>query len=469
MKNTSYKSVPVNISGPSYESRSTAISIQKTMNLIPQSESAGASAITLVSWPGLSPFAAGSGVNRGMTVFNKELYKVTGAVLQKISSDGTVTEIGEILGNNRCVFSNDGTHLIIATTGFGYQLTNGVLTRITDADYQGGNSVAYLNLQMIFDGDGGKFQVADVGDPDSIQPNNFATAESAPDDTIRVYVFREQIYVMGERTIEVWYNSGSGNPPVSRVQNAVMQIGLGAVHSVVNTDEYMYFLGDDRRVYRVSAMQPQNVTSISVSHQLDKLGDLSGAVGGIVRIEGQNFYILKVQGKAFVFNEMNGLWFNLSTKADEQSYPCEDFVECYGKRLCACEGSVLELDLDAYTNNGDVIIKERVFGPITSKDLGLGDSRLIMSRLWLDMDIGTTQLQQGQGSNPQVAVSASFDGGKSFTKESDILVGRTGEGRESSKWDHCASFRTMFIKIRCSEPIFIAIYGANLEAKRSGI
>lgn len=472
MRATSFRAIPLNAVGQSYEHRSTAISIQKTMNLIPQREITGAGQTSLTSWPGTKSFSEATGTNRGMTVFNDELYKVNGDTLFKIDSLGAFTDLGTISGTNRCIFANDGTNLIITTGGDGYQLTGTTLTEISDPDFQNGNSCTYLNQQIIFDGNGGQFQVADVGDPDSLQPNNFATAESAPDDTIRVFAWREQLYVFGTRTVETWYNSGVGNPPFSRVQNATMQVGLGAVYTVDATDEYVYFLGDDRKVYRFSATQPQNVTSIAISHQIDLAGDISDALGGVIRLEGQSFYILKLPSanKTLVFNEESQAWFELSSGASEDLYIGDAYAEVYGKRLVAdgLSGGVLELDLDTYTDNGDVRIQERIFGPVTPQDLGIGSSRLLMSRIWFHMEAGVGIIT-GQGENPQLMVSASFDGGKTFSNPHDVLMGRQGEGRVDLKYDYMQSFRTMFVKIRCSDPVFFSLYGATLEAKQAGI
>jgi hypothetical protein len=64
---SSYKNVPLQIVGQTYEHRSEAFSVQKTMNLIPQSELTGAAESSLTSWPGCIPFATVSGNNRGMT------------------------------------------------------------------------------------------------------------------------------------------------------------------------------------------------------------------------------------------------------------------------------------------------------------------------------------------------------------------------------------------------------------------
>ncbi len=441
------------------------------MNLIPQAETTGAAESSMVSWPGSKPFYTASGVNRGMTVFVNELYKVTDNTLFKISSTGVATDLGTINGSNRCIFANDGTNLIITTGGTGYQLTGTTLTEITDSDFENGNSVTYLQQQMVYDGNGGRFQVSDVGDPNSLQPNNFATAESSPDDTIRVFAFRERVYVFGEKSVETWYNSGVGNPPFSRVNGGTMNVGLAAIHSVGATDDFCYFLGDDRRVYRFSSHQPQNITSIAVSHQIDLLGDVSDAAGGIVRIEGQSFYVLTFPSAdvTLVFNEQSNAWFNLSTGADELRYIGDGYAEVYGKRLIAdkASGGILELDLNTFTDNGQVRIQERIFGPINGTALGVDGERLLMSWVDIIMQMGVG-LVTGQGENPQLMVSASFDGGKTFSQEQDVLIGRQGEGRIKARFDHTESFYDCYIKVRLSDPVFLSIFGAAIGLKQSG-
>ena len=107
MRVSSYKKVPLKLSGQSYEHRSRAVSIQKTMNLIPQIEITGAADTSLTSWPGLISRYSASGADRGMTVFKGVLYKVTGGGLYRIDSDYSATFIGSIGGSARCIFAKD--------------------------------------------------------------------------------------------------------------------------------------------------------------------------------------------------------------------------------------------------------------------------------------------------------------------------------------------------------------------------
>ena len=467
MSLSTFKPVPLNIVGQSYEHRSPSISKQRTINLIPQAELTGAAQSSLVSWYGSVPWSSGTGVGRGLYVFNGVLYKVSDQTLYSISSTGVQTSIGTITGSNRCVFADDGTNLIITTGSTGYQYSGSTLTSITDVDFPSSNSVAYLNQKMFYDGASGQFVVSTVGNPDDIPSNNFATAELSPDDTTRVYSFRERVYVFGEHTVEPWYDSGSGNPPVARVNGGVMNVGLGAVYSVANTDEYMYWLGDDKRVYRTSQYQAQNVTSTAVSEQLDELSALDDAVGYVVRLSGQSFYVLNcvAGGRTFVFSEDANAWFNLSSGQFEGNYIGTDYAECYGKRLIEYGGNVLYLDKDTYTDNGATRIYERTFGPITAKELGIS-GRVLMSYIDFHMQTGVGIIS-GQGSNPQIMVSASYDD-QSWTNEDDVLLGRQGQGDLLARWDNTASFYHAHFRIRCSDPVFLAIHGASIGVKPGG-
>ena len=466
-----FQTVAVQIVGQTYQHRSRPLSSQRTMNLIPEFNVTGKKESSMNCWPGSKPYIVGTGSDRGYHVFNNVLYKVSGASLYSENSDKTETLIGTIAGTNRCIFANDGFSMIITTGGTGYQYVDSTntLTEITDTDFDNGNSVAFINSQMVFDGDGGRFQVANPGDPDNIEANNFATAESAPDDTIRVYTFSERLYLFGERTVETWYNSGTGNPPFDRVNGGTMQIGLAAVHSVTESPDFVYFLGSDKSVYRFSATQAQSISTIAISHEFESYDDVSDAIAFMVNIEGQYIYVIKfpTAGKCFAFNEGSNGWFELSTGASQGLYIGNSYAEAYGKKFIADNGNTLELDLDTYTDNGETIIRERVTAPLDGAAIGVEGGRVTMSRFQVVMETGIG-LITGQGETPQLMFQASFDGGKSWTNADTVMIGRLGESRVKVEWYHMASFYEVMFRIRMSDPVFISIHSAAIDISAGG-
>jgi hypothetical protein len=73
----------------------------------------------------------------------------------------------------------------------------------------------------------------------------------------------------------------------------------------------------------------------------------------------------------------------------------------------------------------------------------------------------------GQGENPQIMVSASYDD-QSWTNEDDVLLGRQGQGDLLARWDNTTSFYHAHFRIRCSDPVFLAIHGATIGVKPGG-
>jgi len=462
-----FKTVPVDVVGQSYQHRSRSLSSQVTMNLIPEFTPSGRSDKALTAWPGDKALTTGNGgVGRGLHVFKNELYKVTDTTLYKIDSNGVRAVIGTIAGSNPCIFADDGNSMRIATGALDYIYNGSVLAQITDPDLRPGNSVAYLNQQMINDSTGGQFQVSDVGDPDSINSLNVASAESAPDDTVRVFAFNERLYLFGDRNnTETWYNSGTGNPPFDRIQGGTMNIAIGAVYSVAASPDFMYFFGFDKSVYRVSAYQAERITPNAVANSFEGFATSSDARGYTLAFEGQYFYVLNfpTQGETWVYSEPGNAWFQLSTGADQSNYIGTSYAFCYGKHLIESGGDVRELDLDTYTSNDLPMIRERVSAPIVDPT----GQRIMMNRFQLIMEVGVG-LISGQGVDPQVMFEASYDGGKSWTNEHWVNIGRMGEGRIKVEWFNMASAYEIMVRFRVSDPVFISVHSAAIDLRPGG-
>ncbi|TNG03801.1 MAG: hypothetical protein EP297_00160 [Gammaproteobacteria bacterium] len=90
-----------------------------------------------------------------------------------------------------------------------------------------------------------------------------------------------------------------------------------------------------------------------------------------------------------------------------------------------------------------------------------------MSRFQIVMEAGVG-LPVGQGEIPQIMLEASFDGGKSWTNQDTVEIGRAGEGRTKIEWYHIESFYDASIRITVSDPVPINIYSAAMDVKVAG-
>lgn len=465
--------VGLNLTGATYKNRSYQLTNQVTRNFYPElHEEVGVKEkYILQPFPGKKLFAASpttdpTQLNRGMFAHLGILYKITGQTLYSVSVNGTHTSLGTIPGTNRCIMEGFGSSLVIVSRGSVYVWNGSSITTVTDVDLESPNSVAHLNNQIIYDGDGGRFATSDVGDATSINALNYATAESDPDDLIRVFVFDQVLYLFGDKTIERWYNTGSGNPPFQRIQGGILQVGLAALESVASNDNYLYFLGDDNRVYRTRGGELEVVSKISEYDAIRMFNDKTDAIGFCLTFQGQNFYLLTFPAGdlTLCFSEKTGQWFNLSSGMGTGRDIIDSHAFCFEKNLVAdaTNGNIYELDIDTFTENGTTIRRVRETGVIHGAMVGAPGKELELNRFELICEIGRG-LTTGQGVDPTIMMSISTDGGRTFGTEFRGRVGRLGEYQVRVDWGSLGAAASFVIRIAISDPIMFSIHFASAE------
>ncbi|HXJ74421.1 MAG TPA: hypothetical protein VNM37_16340, partial [Candidatus Dormibacteraeota bacterium] len=177
------------------------------------------SPVALFSAPGLTSFASvGSGPIRGMHVMDGVLYVASGGSVYKVLSDGTATLLGAIPVDGGPVYMVDnGTQIFLVVNPNGYIVTPLAVTAITDYDFPGAASCAYLDGYGIFnDPATGRFYITGLLDFSTVDALDFASAESSPDDILRVFVDHREIWLFGSDSIEVWVNTGAADFPFER-------------------------------------------------------------------------------------------------------------------------------------------------------------------------------------------------------------------------------------------------------------
>lgn len=481
---TSFKNVPVNIVGPSAEHRDESYSAQVTMNFMPETHKTGATQALLAPWPGSKAFATIVGSNpRGMHDFGGMSYKISDTTLYSVTGSGVETLIGTIDGIQRCVMRDDGTNLIITTGSKWYQYDGTTLTSFTPPTTNTGltltpgNSVDFLNGFAIYDVSDGKFYMSDFGDPDNFQNNNFATAESSPDDLKVVFVFNERAYLMGSKTIETWKIS-TGNPPLKKIQNGTMPVGLKDIHSVASSNNFVYFrAAKSGLIYRFSSTQAINITSGFAANAFETFAD-DTVESYVIEIQGGTYYVsnFTANNVTWVFSERNhnlspGIddWFQLSTGAEQDQYTGAMYRKAFNKHLIEKKGSgdILELDLNTFTDDGEIIIRRRRTPPIHGGLLGKEGARLEMSWFEVKMKKGVG-LAAGQGVDPRVYFTASFDGSQSRSNEVEVEIGRTGQADLKIRWYKSASFYEADFEVIGYDPVFYSIHSASIGLKFMG-
>ncbi len=466
-----FQTVPFQFVGATYQSRSRPLSSQNTVNMYVQVNEKGKDAISMHSFPGQKLFANGpAGIDRNQHRMAEIQYRVINDGLYRVDEDGTHTRLGGVSGENRCIFADDGENLVIVSDlVYVYNSFTGLYSQNTNVNLVGTISVTILNNQFIYTTPKLSF-VAAPGDPFDVSGLNAIGAESSPDDLVRDYAFNQTLYRFGVRTTEPWYNSGVGSPPIDRIEGQEFSVGLGAIHSLTNTDNALYWLGDDNAMYRVSGGINQRISDDGISNSIELMSTTSDAFGYALTLQGMDFYAITFPtgNKTFLLNEKLGVngWTELSSGTQGDKYSGTSLLQVYGKNIVANGGDLFELALNEYTEDSDVMLRIRTGLPITRKNIpsNIKGRRIKISSIEFIMEQGIG-LITGQGENPRMLLELSFDGGRSFSHSQWLKLGRQGEHTLEVVADVIVSADEIIPRITISDPVPAAFTATSVDIK----
>jgi hypothetical protein len=308
------------ILGSSYVARSVNAADSRMVNLFPEAVPEGGKEPAFLNRaPGLQLLAnMGDGPIRGLWQFGGFGYAVSGESLYKIDSLFNTTEIGTVAGSSGPVsMSDNGTQLFIACNGpsFIYNSLTLQFAQITDPDFPGAVTVGYLDGYFVFnEPNSQRLWITQLLDGQSIDPLDFASAEGSPDGLVSILIDHREAWLFGTNSVEVWYNSGGADFPLSPVQGAFNEVGCIAAFSVAKLDNGIFWLGADARgrgvVYRANGYTAQRISTHAVEWQIQQYGNLADAIAYTYQQDGHAFYVLifPSANTTWVYDVATSLW-----------------------------------------------------------------------------------------------------------------------------------------------------------------
>ena len=465
------------ILGSSYVARSVNAADARMVNLyaeiIPEG---GKEPAFLTRAPGLRLLASiGTGPIRGLWQFGGNGYVVSGGELYKVNTSWATTFLGYISGTGPVSMADNGTQLFIAANpdGFIYNASTGLFAQISDPDYPGAVTVGYLDGYFVFnEPNSQKVWVTSLLDGTSIDPLDFASAEGSPDNLVAIMVDHREAWLFGTNSVEVWYDAGAADFPLARIQGAYNEIGCIAPYSVAKLDNGLFWLGADARgqgiVYRANGYTGQRVSTHAVEWQIQQYGSLSDAIAYTYQQDGHAFYVL-------IFPSANTTWvYDVATQSwhERAGFSAGQFTRHRSNCQMAfnsvivvgdyANGNIYALDMSTYADNSDTQKWLRSWRALPTGQNNL--KRTAHHSLQLDCEAGMG-LVTGQGSDPQVMLRWSDDGGHTWSNEHAVSMGKIGEYYRRAIWRRLGmtqKLRDRVYEISGTDPVKIAIMGAEL-------
>jgi hypothetical protein len=261
----------------------------------------------------------------------------------------------------------------------------------------------------------------------------FALKDSSTDNLVTLFENERELHLKGERTSEVWYNSGlSSNFAFSRIPGVGPQIGCAAQHSIARVGQTLVWLAKNEQGENMVVMNEQyswaRLSTHAIEHAISSYPLVSDAIGYGYEEEGHLFYVLifPTADATWVFDMTSKLWHQRAsfTGGTFHRHRSNCFMDFGNIRMVGDyqTGQLHQMSRKYYTDAGNPLVCVRRSPHIWDKP---SRERLFFNQLQIEFTPGVG-LQSGQGSTPTVMLRFSDDGGFTWSNQLTSSIGAAG-------------------------------------------
>jgi hypothetical protein len=305
----------------------------------------------------------------------------------------------------------------------------------------------------------------------------FASKFTGPDDLVSLIVDHGQIYLLGEKTSEVWADTGTFPFPFQRIPGASSQHGIAAEFSMARFgNSFAYVSRNDRGqavIVQMNGYFPQRISTHAVENTLVNQ-NISDAVAYTYQLEGHECYVVSFPtlNLTWVYDGSTQMWHKWLYCDNQNNYQrhrsnCSAFFQ--GSVLVGDweNGQIYRLDPDNYTDNGQNIRRVR-----RCPHLVTDFQRQYFEELQIQFQPGvglqgieTFPLGDNDiGINPQAMLRWSNDGGSTWSNEHWSGMGKVGKYQNRIIWRRLGWARDRIYEVVVTDPVKTVIVSANLKA-----
>lgn len=476
--------VPLDIFSGFYESESAPFNSQRCVNCRPiVAESPSFNQKALIGTQGIVQFGALEGVNRGSILAKKVPYFVNGKALYSVDSLGNGTNLGAISGSGRVSMATNTTVtgktiiciVVPGKTAYVYDSSLGTVAEITDPDFIVSDTVVFKDGYFFFSTSSGlQIIQSSLNDPMTFDALDTGTAEIDPDLIVGLMVNHNEMFVMGERTGELFQNVGGTGFVLQRIPGANIQKGLHAKHGLAAFDNTFVFIGGGENelpaIWKVTSSSSAvkiSTSAIDAAIQKYTKSEIEDCFAMTWAVKGSFFVSFtfssnRIANRTFVYDatsstyNQRSIWFELQSGITNNRWRVESIVMAYGKLLTGdyTTNKIGYLDDSVFTEYGETIRREVTGQPF---------SQLTTSQAWDSLEIfmeSGVGLTSGQGSEPVIRMSFSNNLGRSFGSEFSRSFGKIGEYNRRTVWRRQGRIPiSRVIRFVCSDPVRFNVLG----------
>ena len=453
----------VDFVGGAYTARTRDLNAQVCQNYYVELDNTGAkSPMALIGCPGLIEWldTTNAAEVRNFSLYGEFLIAVVGNTVYKIDVAKNQSTLGTIGTSSGWVdITYDGATLAVYDSTGGWTYDGVTFAVITDADFpdiSGATSQDGYNIVSRSATD--QFFISSQDNPTAWDATDFATAEANGDILVSPISVKNQLWLLGSLSSEVWYNAGE-TFPFNRNPGGVLGVGCGAKRSIAVYEDELYWLDNKNRIIRGSGVSYEPVSTYQIDYQISLLTKKDDAVGFCYFQEGHAFYEITfpTDSKTFCYDKITGLWHTRASGALDLRSRANCAIRFDDKVLVGDfeNGKIYEYSLSAYDDAGVPKRAIRVGQIIQEKK-----QRLFCNYFELDMETGNATASV---TDPQIMLSWSDDGGHTWSSEHWLSMGAVGEYKTKMRWNRLGYSKGRMFKTVVADAVKRNIIGAYVD------
>ena len=469
------------ITGPTYEHPSQDVNYQRCINYYPSLAGPIADPqLALMPTPGLKLLVDGSGDQvRALIDFDDDhVYAVVDDKFYKVDINydavsATVTQLGTIdstSGDLDWAKNASQIMLVDPTTSKAYihTVSTETLTEVTDADFVGGDTVVFLDGYFIFNvPNSGLVYSTASNDGTSVDALDVITAEAYPDNVVGLAVDKRELWIFCEDSVEIWYDAANPNAfPLSRREGALVDQGCAAAKSILNFDNTLVWLDDRGFVVQAQNYSPVVISTPAIASAIQSYKRIDDARAYQHTENGHLFYVITfpTARKTWAYEATTQQWHErayLNASGDMVEHLAHNHIKHKRWNVVGAHntGKIYRMSSEYKDDAGEAIRRIR-----TTQHNRLEYNQYGIACLELHMETGKGAVT-GTGSDPQMFLRYSNDGGYTWSNSLPRSMGPLGTYDTRIRWNRLGTGREWLFEFTTEEPVAHSIIDASIDVE----
>lgn len=372
-----------------------------------------------------------------------------------------------------------------------YQVSTQTLTLGTDPAWLGSTTVAEIDGWWIFNQPGTpKFYTNAQPYSTAFNASLFNLKDSFSDNLMAVAENKEELWLPGETTTEIWYNAGGQYFPFQRLVGTLLQVGCKAPHSIARLttagQDGLCWLGRSDRgenvIVRTQGFLANVVSTPAVSDEIATYTMTADAIGYTYQEDTHEFYVLNfpTADRTWVYDASMPPELAWHRRLSYDPYAAQFhrhrsncFMNFAGMRIVGDyqNGAIYQLTRGVQNDAGWPLYGRRRAPIVWDKETR---GRVFMNSLQVDFAPGQGA-SSGLGANPMANLTISRDAGASLgsaygqapTNTFPAPMGAIGQTQNRTMWRKLGESRAAVAQLDVIAPVNRDITGATLNATGS--